>query len=129
MSESLMNIPFHRWKTDKENISKYEITRLVLTTLNERGEASLRGRREILKRIVEFDNFSVCWDSDRLKAKGLVAEIREVINVKDSFTRIKLEREQERRMRLEKEQKGKELLLQKQNTIAEIKKDLYSLFL
>ena len=107
VSENLMIIPRQRWKEDKERINKYEITRLVLTTLNERGEASLRERREILKRIVGFDNFSVCWDSDRLKAKGLVAEIREVINVKDSFTRINLEREQERRIRLEKEQKEK----------------------
>ena len=62
-----------------ESLNKYEITRTVLSRLNERGEASLRERREVLKRVVEFEEFSTCWPTDQLKAKGLVAEIRKVI--------------------------------------------------
>ncbi|WP_342564215.1 restriction endonuclease [Paenibacillus sp. FSL R7-0345] len=76
-----------------QSINKYEITRIILSRLNEKGEANLRERREILKRIVEFESFESCWDSDRLKAKGLVHEIRQVINVKDTFTRMKNEKE------------------------------------
>ena len=78
---------------DRESISKYEIVRTILQRLNEFGERALRERREILKRVVEFEDFSTCWDNDRLQAKGLVSEIRKVVNVKDSFTRMRQERD------------------------------------
>lgn len=74
-------------------INKYEIARTILTRLNEKGEALLRERREVLKRVVEFESFESCWESDRLKAKGLVHEVRQVVNVKDTFTRMKNEKE------------------------------------
>jgi restriction system protein len=81
-------------KENKESISKYEIVRIILTKVNSAGERSLRERREILKRVVEFEDFSACWPDDQLKAKGLVAEIRHVVDVKDSFTRMKQEKEE-----------------------------------
>lgn len=76
-------------------LSKFEICRTVLAHVNEKGEAGLRERREILKRVVEFEDFSTCWPEDQLKARGLVSEIRRVINVKDSFARMNQERERE----------------------------------
>jgi hypothetical protein len=78
-------------------VRKHEIVRTVLTRLNERGEKSLGERREILKRVTEFEDYSTCWPADQLKAKGLVAEIRRVVNVKDSFTRMSQERDSESR--------------------------------
>lgn len=84
-----------RVQEDRQNIHKYEIARTVLTRLNEKGEATLRERRQVLRRVTEFEDFSTCWPSDQLKAKGLVAEIRRVVNVKDSFTRMAHERDQE----------------------------------
>ena len=87
---------WHRVEQDKSSINKYEIVRTTLTRLNQRGEATLRERREILKRVTEFEDFSVCWHDDQLKAKGLVGEVRRVVGVKDSFTRMKQERERER---------------------------------
>lgn len=77
-------------------INKYEITRNVLIKVNARGDNGLRVRREIIKRVVEFQDFSLCWPNDQYPAKGLVASLRETINVKDSFTRMKQERESER---------------------------------
>lgn len=74
-------------------INKYEIARTILTRLNDKGEALLRERRKVLKRVVEFESFESCWESDRLKAKGLIHEIRHVVNVKDTFTRMKTEKE------------------------------------
>jgi len=91
---------------DRKSIGKHEIARKVLTRLNERGDAALEQRREVLKRISEWEDFSTCWPNDRLKAMALVGEIRRVINVKDSFTRMKLEKEaEERRHRQESEEK------------------------
>jgi len=87
--------------TDRNSISKFEIVRRVLSAINEQGEQALRERREVLKRIVEFEDFSTCWPDDQYKAKGVVAEIRRVVNVKDTFTRINIERKQEAAARRE----------------------------
>src|SRR6266496_2133565 len=87
-------------RTNKEGFNKYHVTRELLAKLNELGERTLRERREILKRVTEFQDFSVCWQSDQAPARGLVAQIRELVNVKDSFTRINIEREQERKDRM-----------------------------
>lgn len=82
--------------TDPKSINKFEIVRNVLAKVNARGDSGLRPRREIIKRVVEFENFETCWPEDQLKAKGLVASVREAVNAKDSFTRMKHERDAER---------------------------------
>jgi restriction system protein len=113
---------------DRDSINKYEITRTILQRLNEKGESTLRERREILKRVTEFEDFSTCWPTDQLKAKGLVAEIRRVINVKDSFTRMRQERETEK-MKLQKEREDKLREIREQKELREsVKKNLFVLF-
>src|SRR5699024_6285723 len=77
------------------NVTKYKIVRVVLSRLNEAGEKTLRERREVLKRVVEFESFSSCWPDDQLKARGLVAEIQKVVNTKDAFMRMKIARDKE----------------------------------
>jgi restriction system protein len=81
---------------DPSTISKYKIVRSVLVRLNQQGDRSLPARRLLLRRVAEFEDFSTCWPDDQLKAKGLVAEIRRVVNVKDSFTRLQQEGDQQR---------------------------------
>jgi restriction system protein len=115
-------------KNDKDSISKYEITRTILTRLNERGDATLRERREILKRITELEDFSSCWPKDEWEARGFVAEIRRVINIKDSFTRINQEREAEREKRIIEEQSKREEIEQRRTKLATVRKDLSALF-
>jgi hypothetical protein len=116
VEEALLEDLRQQLRADRGSVNKFDIARTVLTRLNQKGERSLRERREILKRIVEFEDFSTCWPEDQLKAKGLVSEIRRVIDVKDAFTRMNLERQKEadsrkaaaeaaRRSRLEREQK------------------------
>src|SRR5690606_10958117 len=78
-----------RVRAKEQGLHKFAIARTVLSWLNDLGEGALRERREVLRRVVELDDFSTCWPEDQLKAKGLVAEIQRVINVKDSFTRIR----------------------------------------
>jgi len=114
--------------SDRKNINKYEIVRTILTRLNEKGELTLRERREILKRVCEFESFSNCWPNDQLKAKGLVSEISRVINVKDSFTRMKQERDKEKeKQRLEYEKKQIKIK-KKRDSINSVKNNLFSLF-
>jgi len=93
--------PFEKLlETDKASFNKYRVARGVLAAVNEQGDSSLRARRELLKRVSEFDDFSVCWESDRAAARGLVAQIRDVINVKDSFTRMRIEKDHEKDQRI-----------------------------
>jgi restriction endonuclease Mrr len=103
VSDPLMVAPYRKWKGENQSINKYEIVREVLVALNERGESALRERREVLKRVVEFESFDVCWPNDSLKARGLISEIQRVTNTKDSFTRMKRERDVERNEKIEKQ--------------------------
>ena len=82
-----------RLRTNRDAFNKYSVTRELLVKLNELGEKGLRERREILRRVVEFQDFSVCWERDQAPARGLVAQVRDLVNVRDTFTRINLERE------------------------------------
>lgn len=82
---------------DPDTIRKHEIARDILCKLNEREDnEALRLRREIVKRVVEVEDFSGCWPADELPAKGLVASIRGIVNAKDAITRINQERQRDR---------------------------------
>lgn len=128
VSNQLVQQPYQQWQRDKNSINKYEIVREVLSKLNEKGEVCLRERREVLKRVVEFESFSSCWPADHLKALGLVAEIQKVVNVKDSFTRMTKEREAERQGRIAQIKAEHEMVRKKEEQIIKIKDELFALF-
>lgn len=113
---------------DRDAVTKFEIVRIVLTTLNETGESSLEPRREVLKRVYEWEDFSSCWENQRLEAQGLVAQVRRLTDVKDTFTRIKDEREKERAERRKIMEARERELAMRQATRERIKKELASLF-
>lgn len=113
---------------DRHSINKFQITRTILQRLNERGEPALGERRELLRRVVEFEDFSACWPQDELEAKGLVAEIRRIVNVKDSFTRIRQEREDERKKHIEQKRREAKATQEKRQRLDAIKNDLFALF-
>lgn len=115
-------------RTNRDSLKKHEMVRTILTRLNERGEATLRERREVLKRVVEFEDFSSCWPDDQLKGKGLVAEIRKLINVKDSFTRMSQEREAESRQRKEATEAMARAIQEKKRDLRTLKDELFALF-
>jgi hypothetical protein len=115
-------------QTDRDAFKKHPVTRDILKRLNEMGDGGLRERREILKRVTEFEDFSVCWENDRAAARGLVAQIQSLVNVKDSFTRMNLEREAERKKRqakLKADEAGRE---QRKQKVAKVKANLFALF-
>ena len=114
--------------TTPSEINKFQIVRTVLEQLNVHGEKTLRERREVLRRVVEFASFDSCWPNDQLKAKGLVAVIRDTVNQKDSFTRMKLEREQERKARLAETQSAARKKQEKISKIKSAKNEFFSLF-
>lgn len=125
---AIMSDLLDRVQKDRKSINKYEITRTVLSRLNEQGDRTLRQRREILKRVSEFEDFSSCWADDQLKARGLVTQIGKIIGVKDSFTRMKLEREEERKKHLAKHEAEIQQVKKKKDSIEAVKRDFCSLF-
>lgn len=125
---SLINDLWLRVEHDKDSINKYEITEITIMRLNELGEQSLRERREILKRITEIEDFSICWPADQFKAMGLVTQIRKIINVKDSFTRMHQEAEKERQGRQDEQRAKLDAKKRKEEELATIKNDLFALF-
>lgn len=115
-------------RTNRDEFKKHLVTRELLTKLNELGERSLRERRELLKRVTEFHDFSVCWEKDRAVAKGLVAQVRELISVKHAFTRINMEREQERKQRLAQVARKSEVQQRHRQELDQVKQSFFSLF-
>ena len=121
--------PYNALLTEKKDeFNKYPVTRELLTKLNELGERTLRERREILKRVIEFDDFSVCWENDRAAARGLVPQIRDLVNVKDSFTRMRMEKGQEKQRRLQQQEATAKSQRERKANRDKIKSELFSLF-
>ncbi|HEX5883239.1 MAG TPA: hypothetical protein VFY67_01720 [Pyrinomonadaceae bacterium] len=81
-----------------------------------------------MKRITEFQDFSVCWEKDQAVARGLVAQVRELVYVKDAFTRIDIERQQERKQRVEQEKKKVEAVRRRLEEVEAVKQSFFSLF-
>jgi hypothetical protein len=117
-----------RLKTAPKDVNKYQMVRTVLERLNAKGEPALRERREVLRRVVDFANFDSCWPNDQLKAKGLIASIREVVNQKDAFTRMNNAREEERHARLAESQRITAEKRERSFRIGNAKQGLYALF-
>ena len=117
-----------RLTEDRDSINKFDISRTVLSRINEAGDIALRERREVVKRVCEFEDFSTCWSNDRLEAQGLVAQVQRVVNVKDSFTRMRQERDLEARKHRDAQRKKDEELRQQRKILENIRQDFYQLF-
>jgi len=65
---------------------------------------------------------------DQLKARGLVASIRDVVNQKDSFTRMNQAREDERRARLAVVEEASRIKQERTAKIDSAKQSFYALF-
>jgi len=128
VNEALFSDITQKVRTDRNSITKFEICRRVLERINEDSDKHLRERREILKRITEFEAFSTCWENDQLKARGLVAEIQKVVNVKDSFTRMNQERNREAEQRKQEYVAKLEQIQKHRTNLRTLKNDLFSLF-
>lgn len=113
---------------NRDSIKKFDIVRQVLVRLNDEGDSAIAPRREILKRITQWDDFSTCYDNDRMEAKGYVAEVQRLVNVKDSFTRMSQERENAQQEARTKREADLAATAKVKGERDGIKKDLYALF-
>lgn len=126
--DSLTRDLWEQFQIDKNSVNKYLIARTVLNKINKAGDSTLACRRELLKRVVEREDFSTLWPDDQLKAKGLVAELRRVVHVKDSFTRMRFERDEEVKKFREQAIARNEKVKKSKSELEYVKRDLFSLF-
>lgn len=126
--ENLLKPLADQLRADAKSLNKYQIARTVIEGLNSRGDSTLAPRREVIKRVVEFEDFTSCWPTDQLKAKGAVSEVRRIVNVKDSFTRMKQERDNEKSEAQSAAQAERAAALARKKAIGELRDQLFALF-
>jgi hypothetical protein len=114
--------------TARDSIAKTEIARTVLSRVNEAGDSALAARREIVKRVAEFDDFSTTWPDQRDRAENLVGRVRAVVGKKDAFTRMQLERDAEAQKGREVREAAAARLRQRAAAIESLRVDLGKLF-
>ena len=90
---------------NRSSISKREIAQTVLTRLCDKRGAGLGTRRAVLQRVVEWEDFSTCWDKDQPQAELLVAKIQKYVGRKDIVTRIFQAGEEQRSLQAEESRK------------------------
>ena len=115
-------------RTDRNSVGKYDIVRDVLQKANKRGDSGLAARREVVKRVVEFEEFSTCWPADVYKAKSNVGDLRKVVHAKDAFTRMKQERDTAHEENVSRARAEKAAIMAKRKKIEEIRDRLNALF-
>jgi restriction system protein len=125
---TLTNDISKRLNTEPDKVNKFEIARTVLARLNDADAEMLGQRREVIKRVCEFEAYSSCWPNDQLKAKGLVSDIRKHVDIKDSFTRMQLERDAEHKAAKLKHTADVERIQERKALLAGIRDDLFALF-
>lgn len=126
--EDLLKPLADQLRADARSLRKYQIARSVIEGLNARGDSALAPRREVIRRVTEFEDFSSCWPEDQLRAKGAVSEVRRIVNVKDSFTRMKQERDNERFEAQAPIRAERAAALARRKTIGELRDQLFALF-
>lgn len=77
-----------RVRRDKKGLFKAQIARELIQDLVRQGDDGIRPRRLLLKRVVEWSDFTTCWESDALQAEGLVSRIRRLVESRDYLTRL-----------------------------------------
>ena len=117
-----------RVRADRTSVSKYDIVRDVLEKMNRRGDSGLTARREVIKRVVEFEEFSMCWEGDVYKAKAKVGDLARIVNVKDSFTRMNQQREAAQAEVTAKARAEQEAVGERHRKIGEVRDRLNALF-
>lgn len=113
--------------SDPDSLKKHHMTDELLEIANrDASDAGLKVRREILKRIVDFNNFESCWPNDQLAAKGAVAKVRELIQEKDAFTRMAQAHDRERAQMLEASRRQAAEKRRQQEERERVKQALYA---
>lgn len=115
-------------REDPSSFKKAPVSRSILVRLNEGGDRYLRQRREVIKRVTEWEDFSTCWPEDRLAAEGLVAKVRARVDKADAFTRMRIDREAQAAGRRNEAEAAARAVVDRNRQLEEIHSSLCALF-
>ena len=115
-------------RADVKSVTKRDLARTVLVRMNADGDASLGARREVIKRIVEHQDFASAWPEDVTAAKAFVSDVRQLVAAKDAVTRIEEARQHERRERLAEKDRELADIARRRAEYLEIRERLFALF-
>jgi restriction system protein len=114
---------------DPETVGKYPVTENLLKAANEdQSDDGLRVRREIIRRVVDFNDFERCWPDKQQAAKGAVQTVRELVHEKDAFTRMAQAHDGERRARMAEAERQAQALRDRAASRDSAKRALFGLF-
>lgn len=126
--ENMLHAHRQKLRVDKASVKIYPLAREILKEINEGGDSLLGARRKLIQRVVEWEDFSTCWENNRRAAIGYVATIRDMVNKKDAFTRMDLERARERKQHVKAMQEAADQTVARRLQRTRIKSDLLELF-
>ncbi|MEN6551315.1 MAG: hypothetical protein ABFC34_00350 [Methanobacterium sp.] len=114
--------------TNRDSVKMYDISREILKAVNEQGDKALSTRRKLLQAVCDFEDFdNCCYENQRNEARGLVWKVREIVNRKDTISRINNERKEERLKILREKEAALAEMKKKKEHINKVKTDLSSL--
>lgn len=126
---SLLNKYYSLINYDPKQISKKDITREVLESLNSKDTDEYLGiRRQLLQRVVDFTAFNTCYDNDVDSAKARIYEIKQLVNLKDSVTKHEQFIENERNEKLKAKQQQLSRIVTSKTKFDTIANDFNKLF-
>ncbi|MDD2978860.1 MAG: restriction endonuclease [Hespellia sp.] len=91
--------------TNRSQFKKYDVTRDILTALNQQSDKMLGVRRKLLQRVIEFETFDICYPNDKDRAKANVSDIKKMVQLKDTVTKYEnyLSKEQNEKIKSQQE--------------------------
>lgn len=95
--------------TNRSQFNKFDVTREILGWLNQQSDRMLGVRRKLLQRVIEYEAFESCYPNDKDRAKANVADIKKMVQLKDTVTKFEnlLNKEQNEKILRQKEKLDK----------------------
>lgn len=95
--------------TNRSQFKKFDVTREILGWLNQESDRMLGVRRKLLQRVIEYEAFESCYPNDKDRAKANVADIKKMVQLKDTVTKFEnlLNKEQNEKILKQKEKLDK----------------------
>jgi hypothetical protein len=94
----LLNDFHEQVERDRASVKKPIMIRAILQRMNSAGDKpeAIRMRRELVRRVIEWKNFSTCQPNCEDLARGAIAAVREIVGKYDFLTEIRNERDRQR---------------------------------
>jgi restriction system protein len=108
--DNLLNDYEEQLQRDKSSVKKPIMIRTILHRMNDSGDKAeaIRMRREVVRRVIEWKDFSTCQPDCQDLARGAIAAVCDIVGKYDFLTEIRNERERQQGAQIREEHKRRE---------------------